>query len=81
MGNASGKSDGEGTSGVKYEEEGYEQEGMEFVVQGGGAQVGYHPQTAYAEAEPMVHSPPHSPRAYMQPPLIFSPQVFFTIFF
>ncbi|CAK7349131.1 unnamed protein product [Dovyalis caffra] len=73
MGNASGKSDGEGTSssGVKYGvEEGYEQ------AHGGVAPVRYHhSQGVYAEAQPMVHSPPHNPGGYLQPPLLFTPQV------
>lgn len=77
MGNASGRSEGEVTSGDEYKEEGYGQEGMEFVAHGGGADVGYHAQTAYAGAEPTVHSTPHGPRGYLQPPLIFTPQVFF----
>ncbi|KAG6748784.1 hypothetical protein POTOM_048718 [Populus tomentosa] len=80
MGNASGKGDGEGTSssGVKYEgEEVYEQEdGMEFAAHGGVAPISYHhSQGVYAEAEPMVHSPPHNPVGYLQPPPLFTPQV------
>ncbi|KAJ4826886.1 hypothetical protein Tsubulata_046447 [Turnera subulata] len=82
MGNASGKSDGEGTSGARYGEEGYEQvgQGMEFAggPHGGAAPVDYHAQGVYGEAEPMMlHSPPHSPRGYLQlqPPLYFTPQV------
>ncbi|KAJ9176774.1 hypothetical protein P3X46_012053 [Hevea brasiliensis] len=78
MGNASGKSDGEGTSG-----EGYEQEGMEFAALGRATHVGHHVSGVYveaeaeaeAEAEPMAHSPPSSPRRYQQPPLTLTPQV------
>ena len=74
MGNVSGKNEGEGTSssGVKYGGE----EGMEFAVHGRAAPISYHhSQGVYAEAEPMVHSPPHNPGGYLQPPL-FAPQVF-----
>ena len=86
MGNASGKGDGEGTSssGVKYGgEEGYEQEeGMEFAAHGGVAPISYHhSQGVYAEAEPMVHSPPHNPVGYLHPPPLFSPQVFSLSFY
>ncbi|EEF32157.1 snf1-kinase beta subunit, plants, putative [Ricinus communis] len=64
MGNASGKNDGEGSTG-----EGYEQEGMEFAAA--------HDRGVYIGAEPMVHSAPLSPRTrrYLQLPLIFTPQV------
>lgn len=86
MGNASGKGDGEGTSssGVKYGgEEGYEQEeGMEFAAHGGVAPISYHhSQGVYAEAEPMVHSPPRNPVGYLQPPPLFMPQVFSLSFY
>uniref|UniRef100_A0A2P2KLH0 Uncharacterized protein MANES_13G062000 n=1 Tax=Rhizophora mucronata TaxID=61149 RepID=A0A2P2KLH0_RHIMU len=69
MGNASGKDDGEGSSGVK-DAEGYEQEDVEFAPHGWGAQG-----SAYAEPEAMLHSPPLSPRVFQQPPLMFNPQV------
>ncbi|KAF9669639.1 hypothetical protein SADUNF_Sadunf14G0128200 [Salix dunnii] len=79
MGNVSGKNEGEGTSssGVKYGGE----EGMEFAVHGRAAPISYHhSQGVYAEAEPMVHSPPHNPGGYLPPPP-FAPQVFYFSFY
>ncbi|XP_057985162.1 SNF1-related protein kinase regulatory subunit beta-2 isoform X2 [Hevea brasiliensis] len=69
MGNASGKSDEEGTSG-----EGYEEEAIECAAHGRASHVGYHVSGMDAEAEPMAHSPLSSPRRYLQPPTTFNPQ-------
>ncbi|KAF2292445.1 hypothetical protein GH714_022842 [Hevea brasiliensis] len=69
MGNASGKSDEEGTSG-----EGYEEEAIECAAHGRASHVGYHVSGLDAEAEPMAHSPLSSPRRYLQPPTTFNPQ-------
>ncbi|KDP29930.1 hypothetical protein JCGZ_18499 [Jatropha curcas] len=42
---------------------------------GEGSHVGYYAPGAYAEAEPMAHSPSNSPTRYQQPLLSLSPQV------
>ncbi|KAL5861708.1 hypothetical protein ACOSQ4_003004 [Xanthoceras sorbifolium] len=79
MGNASGREDGAGPSGVKSSEnlEDYEQQSMEFGGQG-QAHVSYHAHGG-VYLDSMFHCPPpppppHVPRTY-QPPLMFTSQV------
>ncbi|KAJ8748628.1 hypothetical protein K2173_007618 [Erythroxylum novogranatense] len=73
MGNASGKSDGDGTCEMK-DEEGYEQQYMGLIGHGCDEHVGY-TQGSYAEADSMLASPRLNLRLYQNPRLTFSPQV------